>query len=138
MIRRPPRATRTDTLFPYTTLFRSIYVWEQRSYTISASIGVVMIDRAGLTLEDVFAHADDACYMAKDHGRNRVHFYSAQDDETVRRRVEMEWANRLSWVIDEGRLLLAYQEVRPLQGQPPAIGRATCRDSGGNTSVMHG
>src|SRR3546814_988090 len=23
MVRRPPRATRTDTLFPYTTLFRS-------------------------------------------------------------------------------------------------------------------
>src|SRR3546814_14026748 len=26
MIRRPPRSTRTDTLFPYTTLFRSPYV----------------------------------------------------------------------------------------------------------------
>src|SRR3546814_8062264 len=26
MIRRPPRSTRTDTLFPYTTLFRSVYV----------------------------------------------------------------------------------------------------------------
>src|SRR3546814_7986373 len=26
MIRRPPRSTRTDTLFPYTTLFRSIGV----------------------------------------------------------------------------------------------------------------
>src|SRR3546814_5296664 len=25
MIRRPPRSTRTDTLFPYTTLFRSAY-----------------------------------------------------------------------------------------------------------------
>src|SRR3546814_9196538 len=25
MIRRPPRSTRTDTLFPYTTLFRSCY-----------------------------------------------------------------------------------------------------------------
>src|SRR3546814_19793506 len=25
MIRRPPRSTRTDTLFPYTTLFRSIH-----------------------------------------------------------------------------------------------------------------
>src|SRR3546814_3298111 len=24
MVRRPPRATRTDTLFPYTTLFRSV------------------------------------------------------------------------------------------------------------------
>src|SRR3546814_11460429 len=28
MIRRPPRATRTDTLFPYTTLFRS---WPNRT-----------------------------------------------------------------------------------------------------------
>src|SRR3546814_1151390 len=25
MIRRPPRSTRTDTLFPYTTLFRSLF-----------------------------------------------------------------------------------------------------------------
>src|SRR3546814_5836903 len=30
MIRRPPRATRTDTLFPYTTLFRSVDVLERR------------------------------------------------------------------------------------------------------------
>src|SRR3546814_8203195 len=27
MIRRPPRSTRTDTLFPYTTLFRSFWMW---------------------------------------------------------------------------------------------------------------
>src|SRR3546814_1358995 len=27
MIRRPPRSTRTDTLFPYTTLFRSIVIY---------------------------------------------------------------------------------------------------------------
>src|SRR3546814_6427528 len=27
MIRRPPRSTRTDTLFPYTTLFRSFAPW---------------------------------------------------------------------------------------------------------------
>src|SRR3546814_3680845 len=27
MIRRPPRSTRTDTLFPYTTLFRSCF-WQ--------------------------------------------------------------------------------------------------------------
>src|SRR3546814_5735799 len=29
MIRRPPKFTRTDTLFPYTTLFRSYYVLDQ-------------------------------------------------------------------------------------------------------------
>src|SRR3546814_3075309 len=31
MIRRPPRSTRTDTLFPYTTLFRSLTVAERVS-----------------------------------------------------------------------------------------------------------
>src|SRR3546814_7046927 len=31
MIRRPPRSTRTDTLFPYTTLFRSHLPWRLRS-----------------------------------------------------------------------------------------------------------
>src|SRR3546814_4460087 len=30
MIRRPPRSTRTDTLFPYTTLFRSLRVYGHR------------------------------------------------------------------------------------------------------------
>src|SRR3546814_19952691 len=30
MIRRPPRSTRTDTLFPYTTLFRSCCEWKRR------------------------------------------------------------------------------------------------------------
>src|SRR3546814_2490957 len=31
MIRRPPKSTRTDTLFPYTTLFRSLQDWASRS-----------------------------------------------------------------------------------------------------------
>src|SRR3546814_9545976 len=35
MIRRPPRATRTDTLFPYTTLFRSLLRNGSRSEDIS-------------------------------------------------------------------------------------------------------
>src|SRR3546814_5272698 len=30
MIRRPPRSTRTDTLFPYTTLFRSLGADDQQ------------------------------------------------------------------------------------------------------------
>ena len=92
-----------------------IYVWEQRSYTISASIGVVMLDRAGMTLGEALAQADTACYLAKDHGRNRVHLFSEEDDDTIRRRGEMEWVNRLRWAIDEQRLLIDYQEIRRLQ-----------------------
>src|SRR3546814_4967471 len=37
MIRRPPRSTRTDTLFPYTTLFRSPVCRLQARYSCSSS-----------------------------------------------------------------------------------------------------
>src|SRR3546814_12428312 len=39
MIRRPPRSTRTDTLFPYTTLFRSPY-----SRTLKLLVLVVLVE----------------------------------------------------------------------------------------------
>src|SRR3546814_13384295 len=59
MIRRPPRSTRTDTLFPYTTLFRS-RVGEYISTTVDASGTVKKIDILYTTLttpgnEEVFA-----------------------------------------------------------------------------------
>src|SRR3546814_10552142 len=38
MIRRPPRSTRTDTLFPYTTLFRSVM-------GDLAGVGVTQVDQ---------------------------------------------------------------------------------------------
>src|SRR3546814_17852140 len=37
MIRRPPRSTRTDTLFPYTTLFRSVLLGASRVIRTLAS-----------------------------------------------------------------------------------------------------
>src|SRR3546814_10308926 len=43
MIRRPPRSTRTDTLFPYTTLFRSVVLWNAAK-------------RAGFQLRASFPH----------------------------------------------------------------------------------
>src|SRR3546814_3086823 len=54
MIRRPPRSTRTDTLFPYTTLFRSLLI-----------IGALVIIVAELVMDghevvgiDLRAHLD--------------------------------------------------------------------------------
>src|SRR3546814_6627981 len=41
MIRRPPRSTRTDTLFPYTTLFRSLVQqrWRTRTFRSGKAVG---------------------------------------------------------------------------------------------------
>src|SRR3546814_6274480 len=43
MIRRPPRSTRTDTLFPYTTLFRSAERPSLRSRRWIATIATLMM-----------------------------------------------------------------------------------------------
>src|SRR3546814_7199343 len=59
MIRRPPRSTRTDTLFPYTTLFRSFLILSGLvPVAQSASLSFAACDsshtkRAGCWLADV-------------------------------------------------------------------------------------
>src|SRR3546814_17739721 len=50
MIRRPPKATRTDTLFPYTTLFRSIAGSLAPSGTVTVDDGAAAALAAGKSL----------------------------------------------------------------------------------------
>src|SRR3546814_3230130 len=43
MIRRPPRSTRTDTLFPYTTLFRSVIFWTKFSFGLAGATALMVV-----------------------------------------------------------------------------------------------
>src|SRR3546814_8387465 len=43
MIRRPPRSTRTDTLFPYTTLFRSPATVGHLTVPVSRRAGAILL-----------------------------------------------------------------------------------------------
>src|SRR3546814_9489937 len=63
MIRRPPRSTRTDTLFPYTTLVRSDEAQYSLSFPVAAALvhgrlGVAEIDGTGLRDAEVLALSD--------------------------------------------------------------------------------
>ena len=95
------------------------FAWEDRSFSVSASVGVVMLDRPGMTQRELLSLADTACYMAKERGRNRVHLYSDDDAEILRRRSEMRWASKLRQALAEGRFLLHFQEIVALQPDPP-------------------
>src|SRR3546814_17104430 len=59
MIRRPPRSTLTDTLFPYTTLFRSL-VDELESHALA----VLQADRLGLRVLLVIDGPEIALHVA--------------------------------------------------------------------------
>src|SRR3546814_5743992 len=53
MIRRPPRSTRTDTLFPYTTLFRSCHSTRARSSCDRCTDRALLPPWPVLVIEDV-------------------------------------------------------------------------------------
>src|SRR3546814_1142629 len=64
MIRRPPRSTRTDTLFPYTTLFRSPRAFQRgehhRPWHVAAAVGQEQARRVGDLAQPLLAHREDA------------------------------------------------------------------------------
>src|SRR3546814_8481299 len=60
MIRRPPRSTRTDTLFPYTTLFRSLFVALVADLFELAQLVVDALERGARGAQRAFG--DDALF----------------------------------------------------------------------------
>src|SRR3546814_17522854 len=83
MIRRPPRSTRTDTLFPYTTLFRSDddIIGRRQSMTRKSILPADAVD------------ADAECSALR-HGIARI------DRKIQQRELELIWID-----LDEGHLL---------------------------------
>src|SRR3546814_7684874 len=59
MIRRPPRSTRTDTLFPYTTLFRSGKSEGPRSYASPCCVRLRVSPYQGRMENPVYARISD-------------------------------------------------------------------------------
>src|SRR3546814_10061365 len=92
MIRRPPRSTRTDTLFPYTTLFRSLPAILQATlgsasfeytpkwtYSINGRVKLPVPERVGaLVLNAEYYHSDS--YLGQDLTIPSYHVVNAKLD----------------------------------------------------------
>src|SRR3546814_1223226 len=114
MIRRPPRSTRTDTLFPYTTLFRSSLAdAEQRRVAIVAldveflgvAIGAVDAHRLGRVLQRGFGreqlrHARlHVAALAAVVGRRRLHRQQARRLRSEEHTSELQSLMRISYAV---------------------------------------
>src|SRR3546814_18196482 len=85
MIRRPPRSTRTDTLFPYTTLFRSLWsalptiaLWFAVLILLSSQEAVAQDPAPTQARADAWAEAPQTALAARAAG---------QSDDNIRERV---------------------------------------------------
>src|SRR3546814_7181922 len=112
MIRRPPRSTRTDTLFPYTTLFRSedaIRINLERWLQAADAFGDALDDAEGLENLDIDSGEEEQRDAAADgkqddtpivkfvnkvlidaikRGASDIHFEPYETDYRVRLRSE--------------------------------------------------
>ena len=93
------------------------FVWEERSFRLGVSIGVVPITADNEDVAALLTAADSACAAAKEAGRNRIHSFQENDIDLMRRRREMQWAARINNALEENRFELFRQTIQPLQAE---------------------
>jgi diguanylate cyclase (GGDEF)-like protein/PAS domain S-box-containing protein len=95
------------------------FMWDERSFRLGVSIGVVPITADNEDVAALLSAADSACAAAKEAGRNRIHSFQENDIDLMRRRREMQWAARINNALEENRFELFRQTIQPLQVDEP-------------------
>lgn len=90
------------------------FVWQERSFDVAVSVGLVPLSAANSDWANVLATADAACYAAKETGKARVHVYQPDDSLLAARYGEMQWIHRIRQAFAEDRFRLYYQPIHPL------------------------
>jgi diguanylate cyclase (GGDEF)-like protein len=91
------------------------FVWEERTFRLGASIGVVPVAADSEDATSLLSAADSACAAAKEAGRNRVYSFQENDIDLMRRRREMQWAARINSALEDARFEIHRQLIQPLQ-----------------------
>lgn len=90
------------------------FAWQDKTFEIGVSIGVVAINENNLSSASILSAADLACYTAKDMGRNRIHIYESTDATLAQRHGEMCWTTMIVDTLNENRFLLFQQPIRAI------------------------
>lgn len=96
--------------------------WEDYTFTIGASIGLTVIDNFTKDGIEAMRNVDNACYAAKDSGRNRVEVHTEDSALLHQRRGEIQWSTEISQALDEDRFLLFAQPIQPVSSPDLGLG----------------
>ena len=82
-----------------------------KTFNVTCSIGLTMIDNKTESAEEALSRADLACNISKNQGRNCVHEYTDADSEQSAMAEDMGWVSRVRDAIDNDRFKLLYQPI---------------------------
>jgi len=81
-------------------------------YHVAVSCGVtVFLPGSVSNASQVFAQAEQACYVAKTRGGNAIHRFSHDDRALAHLREDMHWARPIRQALAEDRFFLAFQPI---------------------------
>jgi diguanylate cyclase (GGDEF)-like protein len=89
------------------------FPWDDKLFTVSASIGIVIINEKTVSHIEAQKNVDIACYAAKNAGRNRAHLYQEQDDKLLKHNAEMRWVPKLTRALESDLFCLYAQPIQP-------------------------
>ena len=95
------------------TIVNFRFFWEEHSYTISMSAGLVLIDESTISVMTVLRDADNACYIAKEGGRNRIHVARPDSHAILQRRKQIQSLELIDCALEEDRFILYAQHIEP-------------------------
>ncbi len=87
------------------------FIWQDKAFGVSVSIGLVTIDGASVSVSGVLAMADATCHEAKSKGRDRVQVYHPQDDKAGEQSGEMQMVSQINHAFDLGNFRLYRQKI---------------------------
>ncbi|MEJ2694801.1 MAG: EAL domain-containing protein [Candidatus Thiodiazotropha sp.] len=87
------------------------FVWTDKVFSQSVSIGLVSIDKESQGLEQVLSYADSACFAAKEAGRNQIHVFHPEQSVAAVRHGEVQWVTRIRSALEEDRFILYVQPI---------------------------
>ncbi|HEX5386403.1 MAG TPA: EAL domain-containing protein [Gemmatimonadales bacterium] len=90
------------------------FAWDDATFSLGVSIGLVEITAATGTEADVLRAADAACYRAKYAGRNRVHVARTEEQAAPAAPARMDWAARITRALEHSQFRLYVQPIVPL------------------------
>jgi diguanylate cyclase (GGDEF)-like protein/PAS domain S-box-containing protein len=115
-----------------------LFTWQERSFDITLSIGLVVFDPAKVGAVDALGQADIACRAAKQQGRDRIHVYGHRDAESIRHRGDMALLPVIGRALSDGRFRIMAQPIQSLHGTHEPIHYeilARMQDEKGNAVV---
>ena len=97
-----------------------------KEYNLGVSIGIVIIDKTVFSYEEALKLADTSCYIAKEAGRNQIHFHNDVDQTVAIRLRQNNTINQIHEALKTNGFVCYVQKICAVPDVEPIMENKQC------------